>query len=196
MKNPLLLFVCCSFFLLSFKSDKPIDYLQVPGPIAFSGKTYYLGWSANPEKNYFKQEYIPEGQTLQKFNEMLLLELILGDFTVKDVVSAQMKQLEKRKATDKTVQYEAIENPETGEIILDFVVSTGTAKAVEIVEWNGYRYKPFTGKNGQKGVALFAISRRAYGTKITSFLKDLKTNRTPFIEAIGGYPFPEVKLKE
>ena len=200
MKRSFLLLCTLSLFCLSFTankgSSKTIDYLNVPGPIAFNGKTYHLGWSANPTKDYFKQEYIPKGQTLEKFDQMLLLELIIGDFTVQDVASAQAQQLEKRKATDEVVQYEAIENPETGEIILDFLISTGSGKTLDIVEWSAYRYKPYQDKSGRKGVLLFAISTRGYADNIPAFLTDLKTNRTPQIHAIGGQPFPEVKLKK
>jgi hypothetical protein len=200
MKRPFLLLCTLSLFCLSFTSNKggskPIDYLNVPGPIEFNGKTYHLAWSSNPNKNYFKQEYIPEGQTLEKFDQMLLLELVIGDFTVQDVVSAQMQQLEKRKTTDQIVQYKALENPETGEIILDFLISSGTGKTLDIVEWNAYRYKPYTDKSGRKGVLLFAISTRGYAGNIPAFLTSLKTTRTPQIHAIGGQPFPEVKLKK
>ncbi|HSI91048.1 MAG TPA: hypothetical protein VK927_08025, partial [Adhaeribacter sp.] len=170
---------------------------NVPGPIAFNDKTYHLAWSSNPTKTYYKHEYIPKGQTPEKFEQMLMLDLILGnDFTVADVASSQVAQLEKRKATDAVVQYEAIENPETGEIILDFLISSGTGKTLDIVEWNAYRYKPFQEKSGRKGVLLFAISTRGYAGSIPAFLTGLKTTRTPQIHAIGGHPFLEVTLKQ
>ena len=55
------------------------DFLGAPGPILFDGKSYELAWTARPSENYTKQEYVPAGQAVETYDQMLLVERLTGD---------------------------------------------------------------------------------------------------------------------
>jgi hypothetical protein len=87
------------------------------------------------------------------------------------------------------VNWEIIRNNTSGEIILDFILSDSRA---DIVEWNAYRYARL-GKEG--GVALFAISRRAYGDEADDFLVALRKSRLAAIKALAAFNAPILRPK-
>ncbi len=169
------------------------DYFGVPGPLEFNKATYRLSWSTHPSATYYQQEYLPTGQTSDKYTTMILLEVATGDFTLAELVKSKTAELDQRKKTDLTTNYAVIQNPNTGEYLLDFVISQGTG-AASIVEWNVYRYVKLKDKAGGKGVQLIGYSKRAYGDAGTAFLKQLKTARTADINSMATYKVPEVKL--
>lgn len=169
------------------------DYFKVPGPLAFNKETYRLAWSAHPSATYYKQEYLPAGQTNAKYKSMILLEVATGNFSLADVVKAKTNELDQRKKTDPLTNYAAIRNPTTGDHLIDFVVSQGTG-AASIVEYNVYRYISLKAAKGTEGVLLVGYSKRAYGAAGTAFLQQIKTDRPGYITAMANYSVPAVKL--
>jgi len=169
------------------------DYFEVPGPLEFNKASYKLSWSAHPNANYYKQEYLPGTESAQHFNQMIMLEVVTGDYTLQDLVKNKTAELDTRKQTDPVTNYAVIQNPGTGEYLLDFVISQGTG-ANSIVEWNVYRYVKLKDKSGKKGVQLFAFCRRSYGAGTTEFLKQLKTARSADVNRMATYKVPELKL--
>lgn len=167
------------------------DFLGVPGPIEFDGRSFELAWTARPSENYIKQEYVPSGQEVETYNQMLLVELVTGNVKVNDAVLAQIDMLKKRKSTDPLVNMEVMQHDATGEVLLDFIVSSKDAKGEYIVEWNAYRYTPYARGSTKAGVLLFAISRRAYGNQnAKAFLGDLKQFRFEQIGALMKAALP------
>jgi hypothetical protein len=177
----------------SARSDSAVDRLSLADSIEFNGESYWLSWSSHPKPHYYKQEYLPAGQTSERFQRMLLVEAILPGIDVNDAVAAKVSVLNKRKLTDPTVNFAVVKNPKNGEIILDFILSAQDAKGEDIVEWNAYRYAALSGKGGTSGVLLFGISRRAYGDDSTNFLRRLKSARPAEIKALAAYPLPVVR---
>jgi hypothetical protein len=175
------------------RADGAVDRLSLPGPVKFNGESYRLSWSSHPSPHYYKQEYLPAGQTSERFRHMALVEAIVRGVDVNGAVAAQIKMLNKRKATDPTVNFAVIKNPKTGEVILDFILS---AQNTNVVEWNAYRYATLKGKGHESGVLLFGISRRAYGDDATNFLRVLKVTRPAEINALASYPLPVVRPKD
>ena len=173
----------------------PVDYVNVPGPVVFDKQAFNLSWSAHPAENYYKQEYIVKGDNPDKFQTMLLTEIVTGESSIKDVVSAKVEELKKMKASNPVVNYEIIQNPKTGEYILDFLLSAnGADGAMNIVERNVYRYKTFTDKAGQPGVQLFGVSTRSYGANIDKFFASLKMNRKDLINKVSQTSMPQIKI--
>ena len=172
--------------------DPAVDRLSVPGPITFGSETYRLSWSSHPAPGYFKQEYLPAGQTDDHFRQMVLVEATLPEADVERTVASKVQWLEQRKSTDLVVNYAVLKNPKTGEVILDFVLSSDEPKREYVVEWNAYRYAPLPPKSGKPGVLLFGISRRAYGDDATGFLRALKAARPQDIDALAKYRLPPV----
>ena len=175
------------------RSEGVVERLSVPESIAFNGETYRLSWSSHPKPHYYKQEYLPSGQTSERFQRMILIEATVRDVSVKDVATAQVNMLNKRKSTDPTVNFAILKNSKNEEIILDFILSAQDSKGEDIVEWNAYRYAALKGKGGVSGVLLFAISRRGYGDDGTNFLRRLKSVRPAEINALAAYPLPAVR---
>ena len=175
------------------RSESVVERLSVPQAFEFNGESYRLAWGSHPRPHYYKQEYLPSGQTSERFQRMILIEATIRDVNVKDVVAAQVNMLNKRKSTDPTVNFAILTNSKNGEIILDFILSAQDSKGEDIVEWNAYRYAALKGKGGASGVVLFGISRRGYGDDATDFLRRLKAARPGEINALAAYPLPSVR---
>jgi len=172
------------------------DYLSIPGPIDFGGTSFNLAWSSNPSQGYYKHEYVPSGETVERFKEMIIIEVVQGSLSLRDALNAKVKELNARKEKDPYLNYDIIENPNTGEFILDFIVSDSNGGEAGIVEWNAYRYVDLKSKSGKEGVMLFALSRRSYGEEISPFLKILKDNRPNGISMLSSYTVPDVRFSE
>ncbi|MGF7052370.1 hypothetical protein GGC47_001535 [Bosea sp. OAE752] len=171
-----------------------IDRIGVPGPLSFAGTPYALAWSAQPTPAYYKQEYLPAGQTVERYGRMLLVELLEGG-SVASAASAQVRTINARKGKDPLANLAVIENKQSGEIIVDFLIGGRDAQGGEIAEWNAYRYASFKGANGRSGVLLFAISHRAYGNEaIGAFLGRLKTFRSDEIKRLAAQTLPSPSL--
>jgi hypothetical protein len=126
---------------------------------------------------------------------MILVEVLTGELKVKDAAIAKLEELKKLKASNPTINYESFENTETGEYMIDFLLSqTGEGNAMTIAERNVYRYVPFKGKSGEKGLVLFAVSTRSYGSNINTFLTSLKTKKSELVNKIAAYKIPELKI--
>ena len=196
-KNRLILIIPGLFLtILSYgQTHKTItEYLGVAGPISFDKFSYNLTWTSHPTDNYYKQEYLVKGDTIEKFKKLILLETITGKTKLKDVVATKVTELKKMKAANPVVNYESFEKD--GEVMVDFLLSENTpdGKYLSIVERNVYRYKSVIEKNGQKCVLLFGVSERAYGDDIDKFLINLKEHRYDLINSVGAFVIPDISI--
>lgn len=194
MRSILSLFIFFSSFAYA---QKPVDKLNVPGPISVNKKTHVLSWTAShPMGKFFKQEYIPAGERPDKFTSMVLIDVSLGMATLKDIVTEKTDELKKMKEANPMVNYEVFQK--NGEYMLDFLLSANSTdgKTMEIVEHNVYRYKNFTDKNGKKGVLLFGVSTRSYGNDIDSFLKNLKADKSTLLNEVAKFEMPVVTVSK
>lgn len=190
------LFGLFSFAALQAQKTKPaINYLGTGNSISFQKKAYYLAWSSHPANNYYKQEYIANGDSLTRFKTMLLLEAVTGVANVKEAVAAKITELNALKKNNSAVQYEAFDNKKTGEYILDFLLTaTAPDGSASVVERNVYRYKSFTDKKGGTGILLFGVSERSYGDNAGAFLTKLKKEKTVLIKAVAAIMLPVIRL--
>jgi hypothetical protein len=170
------------------------DYLSLPETLTFDSTAFKLAWSSHPNEGYYMQEYLPKGETLERFNRMMIVSAIVGDVKLKVAVDAKIDELNQRKVTDQTVNYEISSNPKTGEYLLDFIVSASENGKTTITEWNVYRYMNLKDKSGSAGILLVAYSRRAYGDDIDSFLRSLKSERPNDIRKMTEFEIPKIKL--
>jgi hypothetical protein len=183
--------------LTSFQgaTEKVINYYGTAEIIRFNNADYKLSWSSHPNAVYYKHEYLPKGNTSEHFNDMLLLEFLQGDLSVKDAVQAQLNQITERKKTDAACKFNLVESPGGKEFTLDFTMSTSKNNKVNLVEWSAYHYKAYTDKAGHKGVILFGISHRAYDDKVNAFLSSLPAYRKARIKALTDFPIPKIQVK-
>jgi len=182
-------------FLTNGQTNKAVtDYLNVPGPIVLNKSSFNLSWTSHTSANYYKQEYITPGDNIEKFTKMVSVELLISNSTAADLANAKMNELKQLKTTNPIINYEIFQK--NGEIILDFLISQNSANGekVIIIERNVYRYKNFTGKNGQKGVMLFGVSERAYGNDVDPFLSFLKKNKAVLLNAVAAFSLPQISI--
>lgn len=170
-----------------------VERLGVPGPIAFEGQDFALAWASAPTEGYFKQEYVPAGQAVETYTDMFLVEVATRPLRPIDAAGGQIQSLQERKETDPVVNFDILHNENTGEVLLDFVLSDLSADPI-IVEWNAYRYMQ---QPDGEGVVLYAISRRGYGDDgAKALLESLKTIRTPTIAALARAELPAVNIAD
>lgn len=168
------------------------DYLGLPGPIALGDEQYELAWSSNPQDNYIKHEYVPAGQTVEAFEDMVIIETLIGAIEPLQAAAAQVENLNQGRPNDPLLNMDLIENEASGEALLDFLLSDRTAEGELVIEWNAYRYAPYEDGEGNAGILLFALSHRAYGEENgRAFLESLGTFRTDQIQALASAPLPE-----
>jgi hypothetical protein len=183
--------------LMAFTTDRaaPTDRLGVAGPLTFGSTTYSLAWSTQPSATFYMQEYLPKGEKLADFKQMLALHLLQQDADVESVAGLKVKELEARKQSDIICNYQMITSPDNKEIILDFLLSQNMESSQGIAEFNVYRYKQVALGAGKTGVLLYAYSTRGYGSGIDNFLKILKPVRTEAIATMAAAKMPAVKIK-
>ncbi|WP_246160707.1 hypothetical protein [Aureimonas fodinaquatilis] len=170
-----------------------VERLNVPGPIQFDGKDFALAWTSAPTEGYFKQEYVPAGQVVETFTDMFLVEVATRPLRPIDAAGGQIQSLQARKQTDPVVNYDILHNENSGEVLLDFVLSDLKADPI-FVEWNAYRYVE---QPDGEGVVLYGISRRGYGDDgAKALLESLKTIRSPTILALSSAELPPVSVKD
>jgi len=173
----------------------PVAQAQVadsePAPsIEFLGEVYSLAWSSDPTRYYSKAEYLPEGEDLPYYYNMLLLDQV-SDISVTDAVRAQVEFLqglnESEEGADGSKILNLMENPNTGEVLLVFVLSAPDEEREVIWEWNAYRYSPAQTTNGEESVRLFGYSRRHYGNdeSVYDFLEAIDVDN-PHSEAVNA----------
>lgn len=168
-------------------ADPPVDHLSVPGPLRLDGIEFALAWSAARPPAIFRQEYLPAGQTLERYRQMLLLDLLAVDATPLEAAMHKLLELRELQRTDPTVNYDLVINEDSGGALLDFVLPGRTGDGDPIIEWNAYRYERIEG-----GVLMLGISRRGYGFDGTRrfIAEDLKANRQAWIGELAGVAMP------
>ncbi len=189
----LLLLALIAFILPTAEADIT-DYLNLDTPLKFNDTEYYLAWSDHPRDNYYVQEYLPKDEKLDKFNQMMHMNLFLVDLTVEQTVKSKIKELEVRKTHDGTCHYEVNKSPDGKEMIVDFTLGESKDGLMEIAEFNIYHYSKVE-INGEEAVAILAYSKRAYGDDIIPFFKDLKKSRIKYLKAFIELDKPKINFK-
>ncbi|MFZ1321939.1 MAG: hypothetical protein WAT71_10315 [Ignavibacteria bacterium] len=172
------------------------DFLGVKGPLEFNATTFDLAWSDKPRDNYYIQEYLPLGEKLENFNQMMSVHLFLTDLTVEKMVSKKIGELEDRKKSDELCNYSSFKSPDGNEIIVDFILSEDKEGQTPVIEFNAYRYKQTDIGNGSMGIIIYAYSKRSYGDGIDSFLRNLKEDRTKYLDEMSKTTIPDVTISE
>ncbi len=188
-----LLWLTTSF---TYKSDQDVkNYYNIPEILTFDNVQYKLVASYHPNDVYYKQEYIPAGESADHFNKMVFIDFVITDATPREVLDMKAKEMQDRKKNDSVVNYEIMENNSNGEYMLDFILSDTKDGKITVVERNVYRYKSYSDKAGHRGILLFAISQRGYDKDITTFFKNLKNTRVDDINKVGLHNIPDIEIK-
>lgn len=180
------------------QTPKPaINYLGIQAPICVQKNTYRLSWSAHPDASLYKQEYLVAGDDFPRYKSMVGIDFVLTESSVDQAVATKLRELEELKRTNPIVNYEVIKNPATGEKIIDCLIGNNTANERDnLVERDVFRFKAIKTKSGQRGILLFMVSNRKYGTEITPFLTKLKVNKPLLVNEVAKLSLPEIQLKK
>jgi hypothetical protein len=187
----------CFFTAFSYAQNapSPVKYLHVTGSLNFGGKAHNLAWSSHPTAGYYKQEYLPKGESSSRFKTMLLMEVVTGGPEVKQAVSAKLAELKALKQANPLVEYEIFDKAKTGEYLLHFLLTAAAPDGkINIAERNVYRYKTFIDKEGKPGVLLFGVSTRAYGSGVSSFLAETAKAKAALVNAVAQLALPQPQL--
>ena len=195
MKKYLLIMTTIMMSFTTFNNE-PVDRLGVKGPLTFNKTSFNLSWTDKPNNTYFIQEYLPKDEKSESFNQMLTLHLFDKDIKVKNAVKQKMQELDTRKKTDPTCNYQVTESPDGKEFMVDFLLGESKGDKMTIIEFNIYHYKQVELGDKKKGILVYAYSKRAYGDDITPFLKNLRKDRTDLLNVMIGSEMPTVNLTD
>jgi uncharacterized protein YccT (UPF0319 family) len=192
--NKLIITIFLLFFSIVVNSQNIENYLQTENKIKFDKEDYNLVWSSHPNEIYYKQEYLRNGESLQKFKSMVTIDFFKGDFKVTDLVNEKIKELENAKKTNPIINWKVLKKD--GETVIDFLISVSSkdGKKVLIVERNIYRYLNLKTEKAE-GLLLFSVSERAYENEIDAFFKELKGNFNSLFIKVVNIKIPEVNPK-
>lgn len=170
--------LCC----VGLSAQTVTEYFNVGDPIKYCGTDYSLVWSARPQDNYYVQEYLPEGESLERYNQMFTVGVIFWNITPLEAVIAKIAELEERKKADPVINYLVSEND--GGYILEFIVSDTSDGKVNIVEVDVHYYKQMT-INGRTASVLSFYSCRAYGDDIMPFMRSIPEKRDAWYKGMN-----------
>jgi hypothetical protein len=179
--------------LTTTKAQEVKNYYGIPEILKFGGVEYKLAASSNPNKNNYKQEYVPANESVDHFTKRIVIDFYIAS-TVSKIAQGKEKELAQRKATDVACTYEQVENAVPGEYMLDFILSDTKQDQISLAEHNTYRYKNYTDKAGHKGVLLVGVTQRAYLDKIGDFWKWIKENKIANINKLTAYTMPQIEI--
>ncbi len=178
------------------------ERLGVAGPIVFNKISYNLTWTDNlawtdkPEKNYYKQEYVPLGQRPKRFKNIILLEAITGKVQLNDIVLPKIAELKRLNQVNPLVN--PVVYKKKNEVVIDFTMFKNSfdGKSLSIVERNVYRFKATKDKNGQNCVILFGVSERAYDENCSAYLAKKKKNKMALITQVQNFKIPQFTISD
>ena len=170
---------CC----LGLSAQSFTEYFSVGNPLKYCDTAFSFAWSANPHENYYVQEYLPQGESLEHYTQMFNVSVIFWDRSPLDAVQAKIAELDQRKKIDPVTNYMAAEN--NGEYILEFIVSDSNNGKMNTVELDVHHYKHMT-INGKKATVLSFYSSRAYGDDITAFIQSIPQKRSAWYEGMSN----------
>jgi hypothetical protein len=166
-----------------------IERLGVKGPITFDGVSYELAWTNTRDGNFYIQEYIPRGQKLETYTQMITVKLLKKETALSVVTLERMNLLEERKKSDALCQYALIESPDSKEYILDFITSESEGKILKSASFSIYRYRQIE-IAGKPALLQLAYTQRAMSDGIEGMLRSVAAKRDYLISAMAETTMP------
>lgn len=189
-----LLILTVSLMGFTKNNDEPVDRIGVKGPLTFNQTSFNLTWTQKSSDTYYIQEYLPKGETVDHFHQMMSIFLLAGDTQLKNAVQQKINELNNRKKIDATCNYMVTNNPDKTEYIVDFVLGKSKNNKTDIEEINIYRYKQVDLGENRKGILVYAYSKRAYGDDITPFFQNLSNDRINLINTMISSEIPTITI--
>lgn len=164
-------------------AEEPVEYFSVGNPVRFDNTDFYLAWSSHPQENYYIQEYLPKGETLEHYNRMYTVSVHFSPLTPLDAVRYKIADLQQRKESDPLTSYSAVEND--CDYVLEFLVSDSHDGMVHILEKDFHHYQQMT-IDGREALVLSFYSARAYDNDVVPFMESVFDKRGDWYRALLG----------
>ena len=181
-------------FFFNFQVDN-IDRIGVKGPLTFNNSKFIISWTKIVNETYYIQEYLPKGEKIENFSEMLTVHLFTKDSSVNNAVAIKINELVLRKNVDNICNYQISNSPDSKESIVDFIISESKNNVINIVEFNIYRYKQIE-LNNSKALLVFSYTKRTYGKNINNFLNELSKIRIALLNSMIKFTIPKIILRK
>lgn len=152
--------------------------MAAPAKIQFQGETFNQAFKDKSAAGPF-WEYLPKGQTLEKWTKFMGYYEFTKQTDVKDAVG-RLAEVVKQMNPD--AQSEVLYNDASDEGVVDFVT---WPKDNAYVEWNVWKYA----KNPSGGLKALQYAERAYPPNVESFLKNLGKRRGTLRNAMIAQPW-------
>ena len=184
-----------ALFLITYYSaqSQTTDRIGLSGPIEFSKTKFSLAWSEKPNENYFVQEYLPKRETLEKFNQLITVNVFVVNIGVEEAINQKVSELTKRKETDRVCRFKMINSKDDKEKMLECLLGS---EKIDIVEFIIYRYTQIELENNKKALLVYSYSTRGYGEDVASFMERLKVKRNDLINEMSSMKMPDIIIKE
>jgi len=157
------------------------DVRTVNDNLFFDGQTFLLAFTNHsPEENV--KEYLPKGQTLEKWTELAAVREYPGSNDPKSITRNLIHLL---KQQNPLAAYDVMENDRTGEVIVDFITWPNDGA---YVEFNIFRYS----KRDGGGLVAQQYARREY-ENTDQFLKELPPMRARLIRSMAVHGLRDVE---
>lgn len=207
MKKRLIILMVLSFIVANFglvladdsltteQGDaEPIDRIGVAGPLVFNDTVFNLAWTAHPDETYYAQEYLPEGENVETFDQMLAVHVFLKDVKPKKAVLEKAIQLSIQLGKNSFVYFSGSADEKT--YVLDFVVEEKKFGKRILVEYNLYRYQEIDLGNEKTALMVIMYCKRSYGSDTKKFLKTLGDYRQGYRDEMFKMEVPVVAIAE
>jgi hypothetical protein len=168
MKNKIILSAVMLVLGIAARSEEPAA--KQKEVVRFDGQTLALAWEGtNPDETV--KEYIPEGEKLESWKKLASIREYPKLNDPKALAANLVQTLKKQ---NPNAPSSMIENPNSGEVMVDFITSPPDNS---FVEFDIFKYSPKAGG----GVVAQQYALREY-KDIRTFLKGLKPERLRLLD--------------
>ncbi len=158
----------------------------------FNNSSFHLAFTDHSWDYYHIQEYVPPGQAVDSYTQMVTLLLFANHSSAHDAISGLVMELNERKKTVAVCNYETFDNADNNEYIIDLTVGETTGDNMMMIEFNVYRYTQVDLPDGRKAVFVYGYRRRSFEDDITGFSNELQMNKTEYINKLIAIELPKV----
>lgn len=182
MKTPAALFLAASCLLtLPVSAESPATKPQ----LKFGEQTFSLEFTGGSAATGTVNEYIPEGETLQRWTKMIAVRTQPTGNDPGKAVGALVNALKTKNPQAKFAVWKSNDGKKVG---VDFITWEG-----DIVEFNVFIYGPAASGTG---LISHQYAERAYGEDMIPFMKGMKDRRNKLLDQAINFDYPMPVEKE
>jgi hypothetical protein len=154
-------------------------------PFVTIGETRFFLASASPPDSPVTREYIPAGETLEKWNQLAAVRIFKNLRDPRTFLDGLGQQSVKR---NPETRYWLVQNNETKEFMVDFMAFPSSTTKPFYAEWNLWRASYVEGK----GLVVYQYARRIYSLG-PEFGSIVKAARDEMYNAFAAATFVEAE---